>query len=136
VSAGKDLMPLVGSDVVLWDSMRDKVWGPDEVGERFGVQVSQLRDLLALTGDSSDNIRGVPSVGPKTAQQLLAEYGDIDGVYANLALIKRQKLRETLEQHRAQAFLSRQLVTLRDDCKIQFDVEAMGRPERDLLGLR
>jgi len=127
VSADKDLMPLVGPDVVLWDTMRDKVWGPEEVSERFGVQVSQLRDLLALTGDTSDNIPGVPSVGPKTAQQLLAEFGDIDGIYANLAQIKRQKLRETLEQHRAQAFLSQKLVTLRDDCEIRFDVEAMGR---------
>jgi DNA polymerase I len=136
VSADKDLMPLVGPDVVLWDTMRDKVWGPDEVTERFGVQVSQLRDLLALTGDASDNIPGVPSVGPKTAQQLLAEFTDIDGIYANLPQIKRQKLRETLEQHRAQAFLSQQLVTLRDDCEIQFDVEAMGREDGDLGVLR
>jgi DNA polymerase-1 len=136
VSADKDLMPLVGPDVVLWDTMRDKVWGPDEVTERFGVQVSQLRDLLALTGDSSDNIPGVPSVGPKTAQQLLAEFGDIDGIYANLAQIKRQKLRETLEQHRAQAFLSQTLVTLRDDCEINFDVEAMGSVGGDLHELR
>jgi DNA polymerase-1 len=136
VSADKDLMPLVGPDVVLWDTMRDKVWGPDEVTERFGVRVSQLRDLLALMGDSSDNIPGVPSVGPKTAQQLLADYGDIEGIYANLPHIKRQKLRETLEQHRAQAFLSQKLVTLRDDCVIDFDTDAMGRPERDLLGLR
>jgi DNA polymerase-1 len=136
VSADKDLMPLVGPDVVLWDTMRDKVWGPDEVTERFGVQVSQLRDLLALTGDSSDNIPGVPSVGPKTAQQLLAEFGDIDGIYANLAQIKRQKLRETLEQHRASAFLSQKLVTLRDDCEIRFDVDAMGRADGDLGALR
>ncbi|HTV19669.1 MAG TPA: DNA polymerase I, partial [Polyangiaceae bacterium] len=136
VSADKDLMPLVGPDVVLWDTMRDKVWGPEETFERFGVQVNQLRDLLALTGDSSDNIPGVPSVGPKTAQQLLADYGDIAGIYANLAQIKRQKLRETLEQHREQAFLSQRLVTLRDDCPIAFDTEAMARPERDLMALR
>jgi len=136
VSADKDLMPLVGPDVVLWDTMRDKVWGPEEVTERFGVGVGQLRDLLALTGDSSDNIPGVPSVGPKTAQQLLAEHTDIDGIYANIAQIKRQKLRETLEQHRAQAFLSRKLVTLRDDCEIQFDPVAMARPEGDLDALR
>jgi DNA polymerase-1 len=136
VSADKDLMPLVGPDVVLWDTMRDKVWGPDEVSERFGVGVGQLRDLLALTGDSSDNIPGVPSVGPKTAQQLLAEYADIDGIYANIAQIKRQKLRETLEQHRAQAYLSRKLVTLRDDCEIQFDPAAMARPEGNLDALR
>ena len=136
VSADKDLMPLVGPDVVLWDTMRDKVWGPDEVTERFGVRVEQLRDLLALTGDTSDNIPGVPSVGPKTAQQLLVEYGDIDGIYAHLAQIKRQKLRETLEQHRAQAFLSRDLVTLRDDCPIAFDLDALCCPEGDLQALR
>jgi DNA polymerase-1 len=136
VSADKDMMPLVGPDVVLWDTMRDKVWGPDEILERFGVQVNQLRDLLALTGDSSDNIPGVPSVGPKTAQQLLTEYGDIAGIYANLGQIKRQKLRETLEQHRQQAFLSQQLVTLRDDCPINFDTQAMTRPEGDLMALR
>ena len=136
VSADKDLMPLVGPDVVLWDTMRDKVWGPDEVTERFGVRVDQLRDLLALTGDSSDNIPGVPSVGPKTAQQLLAEYGDMDGIYVHLEHIKRQKLRETLEQHRAQAFLSRDLVTLRDDCPLVFDLDALCCPEGDLHSLR
>ena len=65
VSADKDLMPLVGPDVLLWDTMRDKVWGAAEVTERFGVRVNQVRDLLALTGDSSDNIPGVPSIGAK-----------------------------------------------------------------------
>jgi DNA polymerase-1 len=136
VSADKDLMPLVGEDVLLWDTMRDKVWGPDEVFERFGVRVNQLRDLLALTGDTSDNIPGVPSVGPKTAQQLLNEYDDIDGIYARIAEIKRQKLRETLAQHREQALLSRALVTLKEDCAIDFDTEKMTRPGRDLSVLR
>jgi DNA polymerase I len=136
VSADKDLMPLVGPDVVLWDTMRDKVWGPDEVTERFGVRVEQLRDLLALTGDSSDNIPGVPSVGPKTAQQLLTDYGDIDGIYAHLPEIKRQKLRETLEQHRAQAFLSRDLVTLKEDCPLTLDIDALCCPDGDLQALR
>jgi DNA polymerase-1 len=131
VSADKDLMPLVGPDVVLWDTMRDKVWGPDEVHERFGVPLHQLRDLLALMGDSSDNIPGVPSIGPKTAQQLLTEYQDIEGIYANLASIKRAKLRETLEQHRQQAFMSQQLVTLRADCPISFDPGLMARPRGD-----
>jgi DNA polymerase-1 len=136
VSADKDLMPLVGPDVLLWDTMRDKVWGAEEVSERFGVRIDQVRDLLALMGDSSDNIPGVPSIGPKTAQQLLTDYGDIEGIYSNIAEIKRQKLRETLLQHKEQALLSRHLVTLREDCSIEFDVAAMERPERDLLALR
>jgi len=70
VAADKDLMQLVGDDVILWDTMRDRVIGPPEVVERFGVEVAQLGDLLALMGDSSDNIPGVPHVGPKTAQEL------------------------------------------------------------------
>jgi len=129
-------MPLVGPDVFLWDTMRDRVWGPEEVSQRFGVRVNQVRDLLALTGDSSDNVPGVPSIGPKTAQQLLSLYQDIDGIYAHLAEIERKKLRETLEQHREQAFLSRRLVTLKDDCMIDFDLAAMARVERDVASLR
>ncbi len=136
VSADKDLMPLLGPDVLLWDTMRDKVWGPDEVLERFGVPVAQLRDLLALTGDSSDNIPGVPSIGPKTAQQLLVEFGDIDGIYARIEEIKRAKLRETLSQHREQAFLSRRLVTLKSDCVVEFDTGLMARPNRNDAALR
>ncbi|MEO7110117.1 MAG: 5'-3' exonuclease H3TH domain-containing protein, partial [Polyangiaceae bacterium] len=85
VSADKDLMQLVHDDddrVLLWDSMRNKVYGAPEVKEKFGVPPSQMRDLLALTGDTSDNVPGVPGVGPKTASDLLAEYKTVDGIYA------------------------------------------------------
>jgi DNA polymerase I len=136
VSSDKDLLTLVGPDVVLWDTMRDRVHGPDEVTARFGVRVDQMTDLLALMGDSSDNIPGVPSVGPKTAAELLNEYGSIEGIYARLGEIKRKKLRETLEANREQAFLSRSLVALRCDCPIELDLIAMGRPDRDLDTLR
>lgn len=135
VSADKDLMPLVGKDVVLWDTMRDRVFGPEEVEGRFGVRVNQVRDWLALTGDSSDNVPGVPSVGGKTAQRLLAEYQTLDGVYENLARVKRDKLRTTLAEHRDQAYLSRDLVTLKSDCAIELDTEVMRRrqPSRERL---
>ena len=76
VGADKDLMQLVGDRVVMWDTMRDKVYGPPEVDEKFGVRPDKLRDLLALMGDTSDNIPGVPSVGPKTAADLLLEVRD------------------------------------------------------------
>ena len=91
VSADKDLMQLVNDhddSVLLWDSMREKTYGPPEVAAKFGVPPSQLRDLLALTGDTSDNIPGVPSVGPKTASDLLKEFGTIENLYANLASVK------------------------------------------------
>ena len=128
VSADKDMMQLVHDDddrIVLWDSMRDKVYGPEEVRAKFGVAPSKLRDLLALTGDTSDNVPGVPSVGPKTAADLLNEYGSIDGVYANLDKIKRAKLRETLATHEADARVSQKLVTLRRDLPIAFDLEQL-----------
>jgi DNA polymerase-1 len=128
VSADKDLMQLVQDDserVVLWDSARNKVYGPPEVEAKFGVPPSQLRDLLALTGDTSDNIPGVPSVGPKTASDLLKEYGTIDGIYGNLTNIKRVKLREALTTHEADARLSQVLVTLKDDLPIDWNLESL-----------
>ncbi len=123
VSSDKDLMQLVHDDddrVVLWDSMRDRVYGPAEVQAKFGVPPSKVRDFLALTGDTSDNVPGVPGVGPKTASDLLNQYGTLEGVYANLAGVARAKLRESLTASEADARLSQKLVTLKDDCDIAF----------------
>ena len=128
VSADKDLMQLVrdGDDpLLLWDSMRDRVYGPAEVHAKFGVPPSKLRDLLALTGDTSDNIPGVPSVGPKTASDLLLTYGSIDGIYAHLAEIKKAKLKEALETHEADARLSQKLVSLDADVPLAFDLKEL-----------
>jgi DNA polymerase-1 len=136
VAADKDLMQLVGPDVLLWDTMRDRVMGPAEVTERFGVEVSQLGDLLALMGDSSDNIPGVPHVGPKTARELLVEYKTLAGIYENTAHIKRKALRETLENHREQAFLSRRLVELKSDCALDFTRESLAWRGRNFPELR
>ncbi|HZU84748.1 MAG TPA: DNA polymerase I [Polyangiaceae bacterium] len=115
VSADKDLMQLVHDDdarVVLWDSMRDKVYGPLEVKEKLGVPPSRVRDYLALTGDTSDNIPGVPGVGPKTAADLLAQLGSVDGIYASLDKVAKPKLREALRAHEGDARASQKLVTL------------------------
>ncbi|HSN82983.1 MAG TPA: DNA polymerase I [Polyangiales bacterium] len=118
VSADKDLLQLVGPEVVMYDTMRNKVFGPEETREKLGVGPDQVRDLLALMGDSSDNIPGVPSVGQKTAAKLLEEYGSLDGVYDHLDDIKRKALKERLTAHREDAIASRALVTLRDDVPI------------------
>ena len=126
VSADKDLMQLVrdGDDrVLLWDSMRDKVYGAEEVRAKFGVPPSKLRDLLALTGDTSDNIPGVPSVGPKTASDLLQAYGSIEGVYAHLGEIKKAKLKEALGAHEADARLSQKLVSLNAEVPLELDLK-------------
>jgi len=136
VASDKDLMQLVGPDVVLWDTMRDRVVGADEVSERFGVRVDQLGDLLALMGDSSDNIPGVPHVGPKTARELLNEYGTLDGIYENLARITKKALRENLTNHESDARVSRRLVALKDDCAIEFDLDRLHPGARDTETLR
>ncbi len=125
VSADKDLMQLVGDRVVMWDTLRNKVFGPPEVKERFDVTPELLGDLLALMGDSSDNIPGVPSVGPKTASTLINEYGDLDGIFKNLDKISRKKLKETLTNHEADARLSRKLVALKDDCEVDTSAESL-----------
>ena len=125
ISADKDLMQLVGPCVVLWDTMRNKVYGEPEVVEKFGVGPDKLRDLLALMGDTSDNVPGVPSVGPKTATELLSSYGTLEGIYENLEAIPRKKLKEALETHRADAFLSQRLVTLKNDCDVDASFAAL-----------
>jgi DNA polymerase I len=111
--------------VLLWDSMRDKTYGPAEVETKFGVPPSKLRDLLALTGDTSDNIPGVPSVGPKTAADLLKEFGTIEGIYASLDKVKKPKLRENLTKHEDDARISQTLVTLKRDVPVDVDKEKL-----------
>ena len=136
VAADKDLMQLVSDTVVMWDTMRDRVFGPAEVEERFGVRVSQLRDLLALMGDSSDNIPGVPHVGPKTARDLLVQFGSIEGIYARLEEISKKKLKENLAEHKQQALLSQSLVTLKEDCPIEFSLSDLRYGGRNVAELR
>jgi DNA polymerase-1 len=121
LGADKDLMQMCGEDVRLWDTMRDKVVGPPEVFEKFGVRVDQLGDLLALTGDSSDNIPGVPGIGPKTAAELLGSWNDLDGIYSHLSDISRKRVRELLAEHEPMARLSRRLVQLDLDCDDRID---------------
>ncbi len=126
VSADKDLLQLVGDDVVMYDTMRNKVFGPEETREKFGVEPNQVRDLLALMGDSSDNVPGVPSVGQKTAAKLLSEHETLEGIYENLDTITRKALKQRLTDHREDAMTSRELVTLREDVPV--DPAAVTRP--------
>jgi DNA polymerase-1 len=136
LGADKDLMQLISDRVAMWDTMRDKTYGLTEVVEKFGVPPGQLRDLLALMGDSSDNIPGVPSVGPKTAGELLQKYGTIDGIYAHLGEITKKRLREVLEQNEANARLSQKLVSLRDDEPIEWNLDDLRYGGADFERLR
>src|SRR3569832_2081155 len=92
-----------------------KLFGPKEVEEKFGVPPEQLGDVLALMGDTSDNVPGVPGVGPKTAAQLVQQFGSLDSLFQRLDEIKARgadRLRGLLREHEAQVRLSRRLVAL------------------------
>lgn len=119
VSADKDLLQLVTDEVLMYDGMRDKVYGPEEAEKKMLVPPRQIRDLLALTGDTSDNVPGVPSVGPKTAAKLLSEYQTLEGVYENVEGISRKALKAKLIEHRDAAFLSQELVSLKNDVELE-----------------
>jgi DNA polymerase-1 len=139
VSSDKDMMQLVHDDderVVLWDSMRDRVFGPAEVREKFGVAPSQVRDFLALTGDTSDNIPGVPGVGPKTAADLLGQYGSLEGIYARLGEVTKPKLRESLREHEDDARVSQKLVTLDATAPLEWSHEKLLWGGADVAELR
>jgi DNA polymerase-1 len=135
-SADKDLLQLVGDGVVMHDTMRDVVYGVDETIAKLGVRPDQVRDYLALVGDSSDNVPGVPKVGPKTAVELLEKYGTLDAVLAHANEITKPALRATLTDNVASAELSRTLVSLREDAPIALDLDALKPGAPDYVKLR
>jgi DNA polymerase-1 len=118
VSADKDLMQLIRPGVLMQDPVTGRPIGDAEVCEKFGVGPDRVIDLLALAGDTADNVPGVPGIGVKTAAQLIGEFGDLDQVLARAAEIKQPKRRQTLIDHADDARLSRELVRLRDDVPV------------------
>ena len=99
ITGDKDFMQLVDDDVVLYDSMRDKWTGSKEVVEKLGVEPRQVVDYMALLGDAIDNVPGVPGVGPKTASQLIQQFGTLDELLAHLDKVGKEKLRTVLTAH-------------------------------------
>jgi DNA polymerase-1 len=132
VTADKDLFQLVNDRVkILRLEPSGETWFDREaVREKMGVYPEQVLDLLAMVGDSSDNIPGIRKVGAKTAANLLAEFGSLDAVLQNAHHLKG-KLREYVEQGRESALLSRQLVALRSDVPLDVDWEKLRRQEPD-----
>ncbi|MBY6127110.1 DNA polymerase I [Qipengyuania aquimaris] len=129
VSSDKDLMQLVGEEngarIDMLDTMKSARIYIEEVQEKFGVPPEKVGDVLALMGDSVDNIPGIFGVGPKTASKLIAEHGDLTSALDAAADMKKSKLKERLLEHRADAELSRVLVTLKEDCGLPIELEDM-----------
>ena len=148
VTGDKDMAQLVDEQVILLDTMPR---GPDRsaretdvagVGERFGVRPDQIIDYLALVGDSSDNIPGVPKVGAKTAAALLEHFDHVDEILADLPAVGELPIRgaaglaKRLEEHRDTLELSRQLATIRCDLDLPLDLDQLRPTDPDLPRLR
>ncbi|MGI6680842.1 MAG: 5'-3' exonuclease [Bdellovibrionota bacterium] len=128
VSADKDLMQLVGGNVSIFDTMKDKHYDKEEVKAKFGIYPEKIRDYLALVGDSSDNVPGIKGLGPKTATLLLENYENIDKVYSSLSTIENDKsirgaksLVKNLLDNKETLLLSKKLVSLERNVPLNFD---------------
>jgi DNA polymerase I len=139
VTSDKDMLQLVGPRVRVLSTVgrtgEQIVYDEAAVKEKWSVSPEQIPDLLALMGDSIDNIPGVPGVGEKTAVKLISQFGSVERLYENLHLVTG-KLRETLAAHRQKALLSRELATVSTRVPISPDLEALRRREPDWDRLR
>lgn len=125
----KDLAQLVSDDVVMWDG-KERLIGVDEVRAKWKVEPAQMRDYLALVGDSADNVPGANGIGPYAASRILEKYGDLDAVlaWADAPVDPEEDMhgwKLVLRRDRAQVVLSRQLVSLDDRCPVLFDEGSM-----------
>jgi DNA polymerase-1 len=127
VSSDKDLMQLIDEDagIDMLDTMNDRRIGREQVLEKFGVPPEKVGDVLALMGDTVDNVPGVPGIGPKTASQLIQTYGDLETVLASTDQITKPKLKQSLVDHADAARLSRELVRLVCDANLPEPLEAL-----------
>ena len=135
VSGDKDLLQLVDDRTTMIDPMKRKTFGPAEVVERFGVPPERIPDVLGLAGDSSDNIPGVPGIGPKTAAKLLGEHGTLDALLEAADQVKGKR-GQSLRDFSDQARLSRELAIIRTDVPLDVDPAALALSEPDVDALR
>jgi DNA polymerase-1 len=131
ITGDKDILQLVGPGVRVYDPLKERVYGPAEVEDRYGVPPTSIVEIMGLMGDASDNIPGVPGIGEKTAQALVKQYGTIENVLAHAVEIKRPKLRQSLIEHAELARISRDLAVLRSDVPLLVDFQRFSRQEFD-----
>ncbi len=112
VTGDKDFVQLVSDAVSIWDPMKDKATTLPDVHAVFGLEPAQIVDVMGFSGDTSDNVPGVPGIGPKTALSLVQSFGSMDGVYAHIESVTSKSVRQKLADYQDQARLSRSLVTI------------------------
>ncbi len=121
VTGDKDMLQLVTPHIRVYDPMKDKFYGESDVVERFGVRPAQVVEIMALMGDSIDNIPGVTGIGEKTAKELISTFGTVENLLAHLDEVKRPKLRTILEEQADNARLSRELASIYTGLPIDID---------------
>ncbi len=131
VSSDKDLMQLFKNKVRIFDPMKNKFISEEDVHNKFGVDPSKVIDVQALTGDSSDNVPGVPGIGVKTAAELINKYGNLEKLLKSAHEIKQNKRRETLIENKDKALISKQLVTLKQDAPVNIALSEFKLKEID-----
>lgn len=132
ISSDKDLMQLITERVTMYDTMKNKRIGIDEVKEKFGVGPEQVIDIQSLAGDAVDNVPGVPGVGVKTAALLLGEYGTLEALLERAPEIKQKKRRENLIEFAEDARMSKKLVTLKDDLDLPVAIDTLALTDIEL----
>ena len=135
VTGDKDFKQLVTPDTVIWDTMKDEKTDYEKLKKELGFEPSKYVDVLALAGDSIDNIPGVPGIGEKTAVKLIREFGSLEGIYENISKITQRKLKENLIKYKDSAFLSRELAQINSDVAIDWDIDMLKIKEPDREGL-
>ena len=123
VSSDKDLMQLFSKNVRIYDPMKNKFLGEEDVIKKFGVKSEKVIDVQSLAGDTSDNVPGVPGIGVKTAAELINKYGNLEKLLSKAHEIKQNKRRETILENKDKALISKKLVTLKKDVPIKMKLD-------------
>ena len=135
VTGDKDFMQLVTDRAVIWDPMKERQTDRAAIREALGIDPSQVVDMMGLSGDSTDNIPGVPGIGPKTAAELIRQHGSMAALYDRLDRVKAPRQREKLTAYKDQAWLSRELVEICTTAPVDFAPDRFQRAEPDAAAL-
>jgi DNA polymerase-1 len=136
ITGDKDILQLVNDRIQVYDTMKEKKFGVEEVVQRFGVHPEQVVEVMGLAGDAIDNIPGVPGIGEKTAIQLIKTYGSVENLLTHVEEIPQKRLKENLKTHGDLARLSRQLATIHTDVPISYQLKDFSLSPPDLKNLK